>query len=124
MPSDNPVKITDSSSTAPHGLELKVKFTASTPTFAIQDNPTDPDWKFEITLANPFAINNELYISSEFGKKRTYITISGNDFDIMNYVLLDSIWPQIFPGLNTLYFPQIANFDWLEFKYRSAYWGV
>lgn len=125
LSSSNPVKITDQPSTAPHGLELKVKFTATTSTFAIQDDLTDPDWKFEVTPASSFLTNDELYISSEFGNKRVFLDrAAGSDIELMNLVLLDSVWPQIFPGLNTFYFPQIANFDWLEFKYRSAYWGV
>jgi hypothetical protein len=42
----------------------------------------------------------------------------------MDKVTETSVWPQIFPGLNTLYFMEIANFDWLEFKFYSAFWGL
>lgn len=125
LPTANPVLATDDLSTAPHGLNFKVKFTASTSTFIIQDDPSTPDWKFEVTANTPFAINDELYFSSDFGNKRVFWNkISGTDVELMDKVISGSIWPQIFPGLNTLYFMQIANFDWLEFNYYSAYWGV
>lgn len=125
LPSTNPVTLTDQPATAPHGLELKVKFTATTTTFAIQDDPTTPEWKFEVTPASSFLINDELYICSEYGNKRVFLDRAiGSDIELMNLVHSDSVWPQVFPGVNTLYFPQIANFDWLQLKYRSAFWGL
>lgn len=125
LPSTNPVLLTDQPSTAPHGFNFKVKFTAVTSTFAIQDDPTTPDWKFEVTPATSFQIDDELHFSSEYGAKRVFWNKTvGVDVELMDKVLPDSVWPQIFPGLNTFYFPQIANFDWLEVKHYSAYWGI
>ena len=125
LPSANPVKLTDQATTAPHGLTFSVKFTATTSTFVIQDHPTTPDWQFEVTPATSFAINDELHISSEYGNKRVFWDkAAGTDIDLMDKVSNDSVWPQIFPGENTLYFMQVANFDWLEVKYYSAYWGL
>lgn len=125
LPSTNPVKLTDGPATAPHGFSFKVEFTAITTTFVIQDHLTTPDWKFQVTPASSFAVGDELYISSEYGNKRVFWDkVSGTDIELMDKVTSDSVWPQIFPGLNTLYFMQIANFDWLEMKYYSAYWGL
>ena len=125
LPSTNPILLIDEPSTAPHGFSFKVKFTATTTTFAVQDDPTTPDWKFEVTPPTSFLTNDELYVSSEYGAKQVFWNkASGTDTDLMDKVLLDSVWPQVFPGQNTLYFPQIANFDWLEVSYYSAYWGL
>lgn len=121
----NPVVTTDESSTAPHGLSFKVKFTAVTSTFVVQDHLTTPDWKFQVTPATSFQINDELHFSSEFKVKRVFWNkVSGTDIELMDKVVSGSIWPMIFHGQNTLYFPQIANFDWLEFNYYAAYWGI
>jgi hypothetical protein len=125
LPSANPVKLTDEPSTAPHGLSFKVVFTATTSTFVIQDDPTTPDWKFEVTPATSFLSGDELHFSSEYGAKRVFWDkASGTDIELMDKVTPDSVWPQIFPGLNELYFMQIANFDWLELKYYSTHWGL
>lgn len=125
LPSTNPVKLTDQPATAPHGFVFKVKFTAVTSTFVIQDDPTTPDWRFEVTPATSFQIDDELHVSSEYGNKRVFWNKAvGTDIDLMDKVSFDSVWPQIFPGLNELYFMQIANFDWLEVSYNSAFWGL
>ena len=125
LPTTNPVKLTDAPSTAPHGFSLKVEFTAITPSFIIQDDPTTPDWLFQVVPATSFQVGDTLYISSEYGDKRVFWDKAvGTDIELMDKVTSESVWPQIFPGLNTFYFPQIANFDWLEIKYYSAYWGI
>lgn len=121
----NPIEVTDDLSTAPHGFNFRVEFTAVTSTFIIQDDPTDPDWTFEVTPATSFQIGDELYISSEYGAKRVFWDKSaGTDVELMDKVVIGSLWPKIFPGLNTLYFMQIANFDWIDFRFHAHYWGI
>jgi hypothetical protein len=121
----DPAEITDGSSTSPHGFSFKVKFTATTTTFRVQDDGSDPDWIFQVTPSTSFLTNDELHVSSEYGQKRVFWNkASGTDIDLMDKVTETSVWPQIFPGLNTLYFMEIANFDWLEFKFYSAFWGL
>lgn len=123
LPSTNPVLLPDNESTAPHGFSFKVEFTASTSAFTIQDKASDPDWFFTITPNSPFAIGEELWFSSEYGSKMVHLE-SGSPEELMNLVEAGSTWPTIYPGNNTFYFPQIANFDWLEMKYYFAYWGL
>lgn len=125
LPSTNPVKLTDDLSTAPHGFSFKIEFTAVTASFVIQDDPTTPDWQFELTPATSFQIGDELHFSSEYGAKRLFWDKAvGTDIELMDKVESGSVWPQVFPGLNNLYFMQIANFDWLELTYYPAYWGL
>ena len=125
LPSTNPVKLTDDLSEAPHGFSFKIEFTAVTASFVIQDDPTTPDWQFELTPATSFQIGDELHFSSEYGAKRLFWDKAvGTDIELMDKVESGSVWPQVFPGLNNLYFMQIANFDWLELTYYPAYWGL
>ena len=125
LTSANPIVVTDDLSTAPHGFNFRVKFTATTSTFIIQDDPTDPDWTFEVTPATSFQVDDELYISSEYGVKRVFWDKDvGTDIDLMDKVVIGSLWPKIFPGVNTLYFMQIANFDWVDFRFYASYWGI
>lgn len=121
----NPVRFSDGASTANHGLSFKVKFTAITATFVVQDHATTPEWKFQVTPSSSFQVNDELWVSSEYGQKQVFWNkASETDIDIVDKVTNDSVWPQVFPGLNELYFPQLASFDWLEFKFYSAFWGL
>lgn len=125
LPSANPVVLDDDETTAPHGISFKVKFTAITTTFAVQDHPTTPDWKWQVTPATSFQINDELHFSSEFRLKRVFWNKAvGTDVELMDKVVSGSIWPLIYHGRNELYFPQIANIDWLEMKYFSAHWAL
>jgi hypothetical protein len=126
LPSTNPIVIKDEASSAPHGFSFKVKFTAVTSSFTIQDTAASPDWLFKVQPATSFQINDELHFSSEYGKKKVFWNkVSGTDIDLMDKVSNDSIWPQIFPMMdNVFYFLPIANTDWLEFNYRSAYWAI
>lgn len=125
LPSANPVRVLDEKSTAPHGLNFKVKFTAVTSSFVIQDDPSDPDWQFEVIPPTSFQIDDELWFSSEFGAKSVFWNKdSGTDIELMDKISSGSVWPEVFPGVNTLYFMQIANFDWLELNHKFAYWGL
>lgn len=121
----NPIYVTDDISTKPHGFEFRVKFTATTSTFVVQDDPSDPDWIFEVTPSTSFQVDDELYISSEYGARRVFWDKDvGTDVELMDKVQLGSIWPMIFPGRNTFYFMQIANFDWVDFRFYPEFWGI
>lgn len=125
IPTESPVIIDDDLSSAPHGLSFKVKFTAVTTTFVVQDHATTPDWKFQVTPPTSFQINDELWFSSEYGMKQVFWNKSvGTDIELMDKVISGSIWPIVFPGITELHFPQIDNIDFLEMKYYAAYWGI
>lgn len=123
LPSTNPIQLPDSESTAPHGFSFRIEFTADTPTFTIQDAASDPDWKFEVSPTGGFDIGDELIVSSEYGSRSVYVD-SFAPIYILDKIDDESVWPVIFPGNNIFYFLPIANFDWLEVTYYSAYWGV
>ena len=124
LPLTNPISLPDSASTAPHGLTFKVKFTGLVTTFTIQDAPSLPEWKFEVSPQGGFIADDELWFSSEYMAKELYMLRTGDNRYLMDKVDADSIWPTIFPGANRLYFMNIDDFEWLELRYYSAYWGV
>lgn len=120
----NPIIIPDSISTAPHGFCFEVKFKATSPSFTIQDAPSNPDWKFVVTPSGGFAVNDELYFSSEMSSKFLYMVRGSTTTHLIDKIQADSIWPVIFPGSNTFHFVDIAKFDWEDVHYSTAFWGV
>lgn len=124
LSNSNPILVSDSLSTAPHGLALKCTFTAQTNTFVIQDQAADPDWVFTVTPLVPFPVGSSLYLSSEFGNKYLYVIAGGVTTYLMDRITPGSIWPVVFPGGNEFHFAQIANFTWDNITHYPAYWGV
>jgi hypothetical protein len=120
----NPIIIADSLSTAPHGFQAQLTFKAATPSFHIQDQLTNPDWMFQVTPSGGFLNGDILNISSEYAAKQLYLTRSGVVTYLVDKISTQSIWPIIFPGSTTFYFPEIANFNWNSLTYYPAYWGV
>ncbi|MET0786864.1 MAG: hypothetical protein ABWY25_09175 [Paenisporosarcina sp.] len=123
----NPVVIADSLSTAPHGFKFRLKFTADTTNFVIQDEST-PDWKFEIVPGvisgdTGFLTDDVLYFSSEFNAKYLYIIRGGTTYSLVDKIQLGGIWPVLFPGANRFHIISGA-FVWEEIEYFAAYWGV
>jgi hypothetical protein len=124
FPTSNPVIIPDSISTAPHGFTMAVTFTSATPSFTIQDDPTNPEWHFTVTPNGGFLVGDELYISSEFSNKELYLVRGGNTVQLMDVITPDSMWPILFPGATTFHFVNLAQITWNFLEYYPAYWGV
>jgi hypothetical protein len=120
----NPVLVPDNLSTSPHGFEMKVIFKAASNTFTIQDVETNPEWKFKIIPISAFAINDELYISSEVANKYLYMIRGGVTTYLMDRIEPGSIWPILFPGDNSFHIPELATINWGNVEFHSAYWGV
>lgn len=121
---ENPIIIADSLSTAPHGFETQVTFTATTPTFTIQNTETDPEWDFKITPPSSFLAGDTLHIGSGFTNRYLYMVRGGVTTHLLDLVDPGSVWPTIFPGFNEFHFADIDNFDWNFIKFYAAYWGV
>lgn len=128
LPIANPVIIADSLSTAPHGFHFRVTFKAATPSFTIQDVPTNPEWKFTVTPNGGFAIGDILEFSSDFGNKFLYMIRAGVTTYLLDRIEPGSIWPIIFPGSNQysnfFHFVNLAQINWNTLDYYAAYWGV
>lgn len=120
----NPVLVTDTQSTAPHGFDLKITITGALSEFVIQDTATSPEWKFRIVPAAAFASGDILHISSQFGKKHVYMIRSSVTTHLLDKVDTLAVWPIIFPGANSFHFVQVATFDWNYLRYDASHWGV
>ena len=124
LPLVNPVIVGDSLSTAPHGFEMEITFDATSPTLTIQDEATNPNWKFTVTPSGGFLVGDVLHFSSEYSNKYLYLVRAGTTIDLLDKISPSSIWPLIFPGGNTFYFLEIAKFNWNHIQYYACYWGV
>lgn len=120
----NPIMVPDSISTAPHGFSFQVTFKTACPSFTIQDQANNPDWKFTVIPAGGFLVGDILNFSSDFINKQLYITRGASTIYLVDKITPDSIWPIIFPGVTNLYFLEIANFNWNKLEYYPTYWGV
>lgn len=124
LPATNPVNVPDSLSTAPHGIFVQVTFTASSPSFIIQDDDVDPTWMFKVTPSGGFLSGDVLYISSEYSNRMVYMVRSSTVIQLADKIDVSSVWPVVFHGSNPLYFLDIDDFDWNEISYYASYWGV
>jgi hypothetical protein len=120
----NPIKIPDSLSTSPHGFSMQVTFKAASPAFTIQDVPTNPEWVYKVIPNGGFINQDSLYFSTEFGNKYLYMIRAGVTTYLVDKVQPTSIAPTIFPGQNVFHFPELDMFNWINFQYYPAYWGV
>jgi len=124
-------KVTDSESTAPHGLLITAKVDQTGMNkFYIQDNQESGDvheWRFEINHA--FEADDVLTVDTRTRKRAIFVTRGAERIDLMNAISLDSTWPTIYPGPNPL---ELAFTDgstynaWtlLTFKHHATYWGI
>lgn len=120
----NPFVIVDGLSTAPHGFTMLATFKAASSTFTIQDAPSNPEWKFQVTPASAFANGDKLYLSSEGANKYLYMVRGAATTYLMDKILPTSIWPIIFPGSNSFYIPELATLTLNNVTFYPAYWGV
>ena len=84
--SQNPLIISDSLSTAPHGFSFSVEFVSNTTEFVIQDEETSPEWTFRIIPSGGFYAGDTLYMSSEYGNKKLYIDRLGEITPLMDRI--------------------------------------
>src|SRR5689334_11834943 len=125
LPTENPVVIHETLSTAPHGFAMQFTITADIPHFTIQDRETNPEWLSKITPAGGFQTDDVLYISSDSVNKTVYIIRDSDTIFLMDVVEpMNSVWPLLFPGENSFHFADIASFDWISLETSAAYWGV
>jgi len=120
----NPMRLADSSSTAPHGFTGEIKVTTAIPSFTVQDKATAPEWKFTVIPNGGFLVNDVLYFSSDYAAKNLYIMRAGNPIYLIDKIATGSVWPIVFPGGSELYFTNVGKFTWNYIEYHSAFWGV
>lgn len=113
--------ITDSVSTAPHGMKFDLTFTATTSTFIMKDSAT-PEWTFTLSPIT-FLSGDHLYVSSEAGNKSVYMVRSSVTYPLADKILPGSSWPLIFPLVNNFVLTTGA-FTWGSISHVNTYWGA
>jgi hypothetical protein len=124
LPSANPLILSDNTSTAPHGFQFEITFTGTAPSFTIQDQLTNPEWLFKVIPNGGFQTGDKLFFSSDYSNKYLYMERASVRTYLVDKIQPESIWPLLFPGHTSLYFLEMAVFDWNNLEYFSAYWGV
>lgn len=112
--------VSDLVSTAPHGLELSVKFTGSAASFVMTD-AVIPDWVFEVDY--PFILNDQLFLSSRYENRFLYVVRAGVTTKLIDKIAPNSVWPVIFPGANSWNIVS-GTFNWMYLNHYLSYWGV
>jgi hypothetical protein len=120
----NPIHIPDSASTAPHGFSFQATVKTASPSFTIQDVPSNPDWKFSVVPAGGFLVGDVIYFSSDYSNKYFYMVRGGTTTHLIDVITPQSVWPTIFPGQNDFHFVDLAKINWNKIEYYEAYWGV
>jgi len=112
--------ITDTESTAPHGLKLHVKFTGSVSSFQINAGTDAP---FRVNY--DFAVNDILYISSNQWDKYIYVydASASNNVYLGAAMTAGSVWPLVFPGVNT-YTINTSAYTFEKFAHYPTFWGI
>lgn len=113
--------------TAPSGFCFQVTFTASTASFVMQDKVSDPDAIFSVTPDSDFDVGDKLYFCSEYKAKQLYMLDASNGNEKIHLVdAIDpgSTWPLLYPGMNTFFLADSANFDWDFVEFSKLYWGL
>lgn len=119
--------ITDSVSTAPHGMKFDLTFNADTPTFIIKD-AASPEWTFTLDPVSVggvsgFKNNDHLYVCSETGDKSVYLVRSSVTYPLADKIVPGSSWPLIFPLVNN-FVVTTGAFTWNAMSHIQTYWGA
>lgn len=115
--------ITDAFSTAPHGFIFGMDIATPRASILITD-PDDDSWSFEVTPAGGFLADDILIFSSEYNDKFLYLVRDLEEIHLADKISAGSVWPIIFPGVNTFSFDEPAGLSWTLIEYRPTYWGV
>lgn len=118
------IYVSDSISTAPHGLTLSVDYSASSPYFKITDDILDSSWEFKVTPSGGFLTGDTLLIASEYTSRNVYLVRGATTIPLMDRISPTSTWPILFPGSNEFDVYDKTKFSWDYISYYPAYWGI
>lgn len=111
----------DNRSTAPHGFSFVLGFQAAVSTLSITNE--DLGFTFTIRPRDSFVAGDHLYFSSDFLNRYLYFTRGSNTHHLADVIDFNSIWPVIFPGINSIQVSS-ASVIWEEISHYETYWGV
>lgn len=120
----NHIYVSDSISTAPHGMTFSIEYTAASSYFKITDDLSNESWNFVVTPQGGFLTGDVLTISSEYNSRNVSVLRGSTTIPLMDKISTDSAWPLVFPGSNEFEFYDHTKFDWVYVSYYPAYWGL
>lgn len=114
--------LVDEQSTAPHGFRMKLTFIEDHhSTLNLKGKYGSTTWDFKIDKW--FNEGDELYFSSERDNLYLYMIRPGDPRkDLSDKILMNQVWPIMFPGETQLWVTNDVTIDSLT--YRPHYWGV
>ena len=118
--------VSDEISTAPHGLTISLQITADMldGEWCTLFDPNDPlTWFFSLSPGSHYRNNDIITISCDFEKSVT-LTRSGVVTPIADTIVAGSIWPTMFPGVNSFGCLQASRTAINSFSYYPTYWGI
>lgn len=126
------IHLSDDVSTAPHGLDARFDFSASTSNFKMEGLGYLLGLKFELDGFS-FAAGDKLYLSSRPDNRYVYVDRSGSVTHLVDKMTADSVWPVIYPGDNyytwatkgtTWDYGTDGKASCVEVAWSSTFWGV
>jgi hypothetical protein len=133
FPTVHTFSVTDSLSTAPHGLCYGIYVTDYSGHHSIADAATGETWKFLVSppltvtyLGVPaFHPGDIIHISSEINNKWAYVIHDSVRIDLSDRIAVGSSWPMLYPGENDFYvYNSGFGFTWNYMDYYANYWGI
>lgn len=127
------IVIDDEVSTAPHGFEFGLEFTAhaGNTNFIISQSPDVGTFQIDLSDAMGdsvfgFRSGDQLHIVNHPTQKVVRFERHPDLFPIADRVVAGSDWPAIFPGHNEFVFDggPTAAWNFLYFRYSHAWWGI
>lgn len=116
--------IDDVKSTAPHGFYFELKMLSDISLLTISDS-NDDSWQFAIVPnGTGFLKDDVLIFSSEHNNKFLYIERGLDTIYLADAIFPGSIWPIMFPGINTFALSTPNSVEWIAISYYPTYWGV
>lgn len=123
--------ISNPNSTAPCGIEMQFICTSNIAEFEIVEaaalTQEEPEWVFNVKPGGTgFKIGDILKIDSGYLKKAVIHMAqpSLTEVSIVDKVALESVWPILFPGMNTFGLRFKDSWDLVEFVFTPTYWGI
>jgi hypothetical protein len=116
--------IVDDKSTAPHGFKFEIGVLGTiTDTITITD-PDDSAWHFSIAMGFGMINGDTIVFSTDYKDRQLYVLRGLAKYYIGDWIGVDSVWPLIFPGMNTFAFTHPTLLAWHNLSYYPTYWGV
>jgi len=116
--------IVDDKSTAPHGFKFELGVTAAIGDVITITDPNDTSWHFTMSLGWGLLAGDTIFFSTAYKDRQLYVVRGTTTYYIGDWVGVGSVWPLIFPGVNTFAFTNPTSLAWHNISYYPTYWGV